>query len=320
MITYGEFFKKLRVQRGFQISEVYGGILSRTSAYRFEHGNGEVSAEKLGQLLYNIGIFSLDEFTFLYNQFNHLPPQNIDMYTSTLITEDDLSSPESIARSKSMAFYNQYKNSSKKEEKFYAYLVHYNCLVNWQPEFNPPKEFELEYKFMQDYLLNIESWGLRELENFGFLSGCFDSKTRRILLPRFKANFHRYQGYFSDWADHYATNLVNYAINTASKKDYQDLPSELIDITKLMHEHPRLNWNIVHLIRYWYIQILTAAVQDDLSGLQEKYQRLIDYAASVPEVSDITGIYIEMTRKNVLEINQSLESKLSKIDAYFFRR
>lgn len=314
MATYGETFKDLRIQRGFQVMEVYGGIISRTTAYRFESGENQISIENLTPLLYNIGIFSVDEFLFLHNQRNQLPPQNLDLYVSKLMQEDS-----AVVFSKSngttMAFYQQYKDSSKKEERFYAYLVHYNILTSWQQELSLPPEFNHEYQFMQNYLLQIESWGLRELENFGFLSGCFDRETRRLLLPRFKSNFLRYQDYFSDWANHYMLNLVNYSMNTSHRQDFQDLPEELVAIQELMENNPRLNWYTVHLIRYLHLQILVAAVQGNKQELVLKLERLIAYQKAVPEVANIAVFYVDHTRKKIKQINAKLAAEIELSDS-----
>ena len=65
MENIGITVKRIREDKGFLSKETYEGILSRSTAYRFEKDVAKVTLKQLQDILKRLNIFSLDEFVFL---------------------------------------------------------------------------------------------------------------------------------------------------------------------------------------------------------------------------------------------------------------
>lgn len=85
MEDFGITVKELRESRGFMIKEVYTGVIGRTTAYRFERGTTTISTTNLLKILYNIGIYSMDEFLFFHQKRCKNHTYDLDKFLTQLI-------------------------------------------------------------------------------------------------------------------------------------------------------------------------------------------------------------------------------------------
>ncbi|MFC6293927.1 helix-turn-helix domain-containing protein [Lactiplantibacillus daoliensis] len=68
----GVTIKQLRLAKGLTQAGVYGGIVSRSFASRFESGHNDISASKLFEILDNLAV-SVDEFRFIHQHYQPSP-------------------------------------------------------------------------------------------------------------------------------------------------------------------------------------------------------------------------------------------------------
>lgn len=74
----GVTIRKLRLAKGLPQAAIYGGIVSRSFASRFESGQNDISASKLFEILDNLAV-SVDEFRFIQQ---HYQPSALDQALS----------------------------------------------------------------------------------------------------------------------------------------------------------------------------------------------------------------------------------------------
>ncbi|AVK61811.1 hypothetical protein C5Z25_08475 [Lactobacillus sp. CBA3605] len=72
MKTLGLTVKQIRLDKGFSQKEIYTGIVSRSFATRFEHGQHDIAATKLFAILDNLGV-SVDEYRFIAQHYQSSP-------------------------------------------------------------------------------------------------------------------------------------------------------------------------------------------------------------------------------------------------------
>ncbi|TXK47388.1 helix-turn-helix transcriptional regulator [Lactococcus sp. dk322] len=195
MDKFGVTLRQLRESRGMKASDIYSGIISRTTAFRFEGGKTNISTGKLLEILYRVGIDSFDEFLFFHEQLFDNTSRSLNKLLKQVIHEQGIKI-KTTKHKKSLEFYEMYKESKHKEEVFLAYVAHYDYLINQSDLFNQTnyhsqilKDYEKEWDDAARYLLSIETWSFRELDWFSFMSGCFDKELRITLLKSFKKIF-----------------------------------------------------------------------------------------------------------------------------------
>lgn len=160
MENYGATVKKIREDKGILIKELYKGILSRTTAYRFENDFSSVNISELNKIIKALEMISSSEFFYLHDVLTKKHNVSIDLALSEITNKE----VERENKSDVYQFYKQFKDSKNKEEKFYAYVAHLEYMLNSFPVVDSlPLEFQHEYAFVEHYLIEIDTWTLKEL-------------------------------------------------------------------------------------------------------------------------------------------------------------
>ncbi|WP_311407838.1 hypothetical protein [Liquorilactobacillus uvarum] len=306
MNNFGITVKSLREKRGFQIKEVYSGVIGRTTAFRFEKGETNISTQKLLKVLYNMGIYSMDEFLFFYEQgkdnvFNN----DLDKHLTHIMQEEERNI-KSKKHVRVFDFYKKYENSKKKEEKFLAYAAHFDYLINQNENIGKKlrltgvlKEFQLQWDYIERYLLDIETWSFRELDWFPFLSGCFHEEARPLLLARFKKNFKELKGYYEHWEKHYSNNLINYLMNSVYMGYYGELEEDMKEVDYCYQMYPELRWELSQRCRVLYIKVIIAGLKQNIDQIKKNYLELTEIEKIMGKDNELMEFYLEDSLKKI---------------------
>ncbi len=313
MEYFGVTIKELREKRGFQIKEVYSGVVGRSTAFRFERGTTNISTKKLLEVLYNIGIYSMDEFLFFHQKRINEPSKDLDKYLAQLMHKEGLNI-KSKKHDQVLGFYEEFKNSKKKEEKFLAYAAHFDYLTNQEENMgkNIPiaeilKEYQDQWEYIENYLLEIESWSFRELDWFPFLSSCFHKENRPLLLARFKKNFKELRDYYENWERHYINNLINYLMNSVYMGYYDELEKDISEIDKYFEIYSELQWELSQRCRILYIKIIIAGKERRMDIIRKNYEQLSKISNVLPKNNELMDFYLEDSLRKVKEIFPDLD-------------
>lgn len=299
MEEYGKVIKIIRQQKGFLIKEVYSGILGRTTAYRFEQGTTNISTKKLQKVLKALGINSMDEFFYLYGRITGTQEPSVDKILNLILQREPLSFNHNNHQA-TLDFYLQHKNSKNREEQFYALLAHLDYYQNGtSPTIKFPEAFPKESKFMNDYLLSIESWTLRELDVFPFISICFTKEIRPLLMERFKKNFMSYRDYLEKWEIEYANHLINYVQISILIGYYEDLQEDIGEIEKLFDNYPKLHLYLLHKIRLLYLQTMRDAYFHKQLEVNCDIHKLQEIVKVLPENKELIAFYLDVLKTEI---------------------
>lgn len=261
MENYGLTVKKIRQQKGFRMKEIYEGLLGRTTSYRFEQGTTAIATHKLLQILQLLNV-EMAEFFFLHSQYTQDVPRTIEQKLSAIISEENFT--DTAAQKAALTqFYEYYHRSERPQERFYAGIAHVNLLANFEQRVVLPAEFQAEYDFLAQYLLQTETWTLNELNLFSFVSFCFDEAVTGQLLAQFRKGYPHYQGFNNNWLDDYVNNLLNFALSQLLVDHFHYLRETTREVRQLFTENSGLNLALQHVLRLQLLETFLAALDDN---------------------------------------------------------
>lgn len=295
----GATIKKLREEKGFTVKEVYTGVVSRTTAYRFENDFTDIGFSNLREITHRLNISSLDELVYLRNKWFTVT-EGDDSLLSAVNKEITMHQTQAYdPKWENVSIYQQFKDSPNSKERFYAYLIHFVALLNmWhvdQDIVTFPSEFTAEYQFMQQYLLKMTTWTKDELEIFPVIGCFFEPTSRTVLLKRFKVNYAKYHEHIGQsWYDSYINHLLNYAlsINTYDKQPatYVEIDQIVSEINALYDKQPDLKLNLINYQRLILLNGIVGATNQDYQRVAlsfEMFQQLKTFFGTNIGVFDV---------------------------------
>lgn len=170
-------------------------------------------------------------------------------------------------------FYLKYKDSKKKEERFYAYLIHLLATIDRIDAQTSEVNTE-EMKFMEDYLMQMETWTLKEMNNASIILPMLADDIRPLFLSRFKKNYQNYRDFEEDWSFKYANHLLNYALIQLLFDRYEEALSLVPDLQTLVKEHPSLQGRLVITLRLSQLELIAAVFREDDDFIRSETQRI----------------------------------------------
>lgn len=275
MENIGITVKRIREDKGFLSKETYEGILSRSTAYRFEKDVAKVTLKQLQDILKRLNIFSLDEFVFLRRKW-HLELAQEDTLLSEYNAVNTARAHDLVGSSElTLAFYQKYKDDRRKQAKYYAYLVHIDYLITTiqfdEMLMHRLLAYEAEYQYVHQYLITSKEWTLAELEAFPIVSWAFAGPTKEVGYQRFKTNFKKYQAFYEVdiWANKYIKGLLYYFIGQIHMEDYDELVLHLDDLDQIYQEMPQLKINnVLNYSMYLFLCGIRSAYLKDMPTAQ----------------------------------------------------
>lgn len=279
MEYFGTTVKKIREDKGFLSKEVYEGILSRSTAYRFEKDAANVTFSQLREILNRLNIFSLDEFVFLRRSW----------FSSSEVEDELFVEYKAIiygrTPQRSLAFYEKYKNDERDQAKYYAYLVHIDYLIKTlrfeDDIISLLPIYKEEFSYIQNRLLGIAEWTMAELEAFPVASWIFDNTAKKILYRHCKNNFKKYRSFYemNMWENKYIKLLLYYFIGQIYTGEYQELATDLKDLDVMYQNNNYLKLND---LQNYCLYLFTCGVRS---------ASMLDFTAAQQYLSQFTKIH-----------------------------
>ncbi|EGP4760172.1 transcriptional regulator [Enterococcus faecium] len=266
MEKYGLTARRIRIDKGLLMKEVYGGIVGRTFAYRFERGEVNLALEDFLSVLDNLELENPDEFFFLHYGEKYRGQKSF-------LKEIAEETQRFQHVEKEPKFYLKYKDSKKKEERFYAYLIHLLATIDRIDAQTSEVNTE-EMKFMEDYLMQMETWTLKEMNNASIILPMLADDIRPLFLSRFKKNYQNYRDFEEDWSFKYANHLLNYALIQLLFDRYEEALSLVPDLQTLVKEHPSLQGRLVITLRLSQLELIAAVFREDDDFIRSETQRI----------------------------------------------
>lgn len=314
METYGKTVRVLREQRGFLLKEVYQGIVGRSTAFRFERGQTTIATAKLRKIVAALGFSSMDEFFYYHDkqQGHKRVPLEKELSQRMKAVGYRIQTGERAAVA---AFYEEYKDSRKKDERFLAYAAHFDVLTNgsavrlkeqdWQTLLAPYAE---EWRFISQYLVEIETWSFRELDWFAFLSSCFEPALRKILRQRYQQKMLALKDFYDDWARNYYNNLINFEMNSIFIGDTADVTQNLNEIEAVFEQDQTLQWELMQRCRILYLRVVMAGLENQPEAFQRYYDKLAAARIFFTGENELLEFYLEQSLRVIL-LNGTAEER-----------
>jgi hypothetical protein len=243
---------------------VYGGVVGRTHAYRFEKGEVNLSLEAFLTVLDNLQMESPDEFFFLHYGEPYRNKRKFMAEVESFVTYPT-DEPE---------FYLKYKDSKNREERFFAYLIHLSAIVERHIYEENSLNIE-EIVYMKNYLLRMETWTKYEMDAASTLIPVLPDVIRPMFLERFRHNYQKYKNYEQRWAEEYAGHLLNYSLVQAVYFKRFDESIELLpELQQLMIEYPYLEGMLYISMRVRLLTLIEGVLKGDDAFVESETERI----------------------------------------------
>lgn len=169
MNNLGKYFKKFRESRHLTLKNIANESLSMAQLSRFENGTSDLTISKFLYSLNELNI-SLEEFMYAVNNYKMSPLNEL------LLKINEYSTTRNDKALKKLL--NTQQNITDKNKKLSNILIQI-CLYDLSGE-NLYTEEDIRY--LSDYLLSIDDWGMYELLLFSNSMKAMNHQTRMILL------------------------------------------------------------------------------------------------------------------------------------------
>ncbi|RRK10827.1 XRE family transcriptional regulator [Lactiplantibacillus garii] len=276
MEKLGVTVHQIRLAKGLTQQEVYGGIVSRSFANRFEHGQNDIGASKLFMVLDNLGV-SADELRFI--QRGYQPTELDQALAQTRAYYEQLNFPALAT------WVREHRNSPTAHEQLVA---SYNNLLLRAYD-HKHVQLTPTTQVVYDHLLNTETWTLQELKLIDALVPLIASKEGLAALSQLTAKVEKNcRHYLTRWGDPWRTYeiLLDY-YGTLFQVDlnYQNFAAAKRIKVKLDYVAPAsLTWD-GRLVRQIWLGIWALffgdaaagqATIDEVLALERRYRPTID--------------------------------------------
>lgn len=158
MENLGFIFRNIRLDRNYSLSEVSEGILSASFLSKFERGDSDISLSKFYLLLERLNV-TMEEFSFISNDYK---PTQIEVLMRNVRVAYENNNLKLLIK------FEQVELEKLKKYNFKSYK--YNAIMIRALAHDLDKDIEIkntDIKSLNNYLFNIENWGLYEIMLFG---------------------------------------------------------------------------------------------------------------------------------------------------------
>jgi Rgg/GadR/MutR family transcriptional activator len=265
----GEIIKKIRLDKGISPYNVYNGIMTKSSYWRFENEGAQTSFESVYQFLRRLNI-SFDEF------MNELPGINYLVFDELLQRQEKYFNSKNIEELTKLSneFKNLYENTkSLRYKHFHATTEILICRIRKE------KYKKKDVEPLQDYLMKCEMWTYYEIRLLVTIMFVFDYEVVPILFESAYSRIKDYSHIYHSWNEEIIL-LINFMSLCIQNKDDNNL-------RKLMM---RMNDEIVLSEKSTYNRILIKWAKAIIFAYFEKDEIYIKQANEAIEVFS----YLEM--------------------------
>lgn len=190
MQTYGEVIRYIRTNKGLTQKEVYLNIISKSYAIEFEKGNHDISLRLLEQILDRL-MMEIDEFFYIYRGYK---PSNHDEFIDKYSKAGNNNDLEALIK--------LYQELHQREDLISkVHLAEVRSRIRLMKHFNLTCTFEKNVILAEDietitnYLNNLQSWTLQEMQLFTNTLDYIDYDQKDILFKTLIKSMKKYEAY-----------------------------------------------------------------------------------------------------------------------------
>ncbi|RZI49310.1 Rgg/GadR/MutR family transcriptional regulator [Lactococcus kimchii] len=167
---FGEVYRLFRKSKNFTQKEAAGNDISPNELSNFENGKAMLGADKFFQILQNINVNSF-EFQYTYNSY--LEARDLllfDVEVTDAYRHNNISKLKSILKKLT-----QLSSQNPQKKKYLLDRINVQAVLSiLSPDFPMPLA---DRRYIQNYLLQIDEWGLYDIILLGRCASIFDLKT-----------------------------------------------------------------------------------------------------------------------------------------------
>lgn len=190
MPSYGETIRKIRLDKGISQKALYTGILSKSYAIEFEKGKHEISLKRIEQILDQL-IVPLDEFLFIYRGYSLSEKEWFSARYAEYGNSNNLTGLYSLLKE-----YEHRKDSFSEIRS-----AEIRSRIRQLNEFNQERHYKKsailveDQLIIQQYLSNLESWTLHEIQLFANTLDFIDYQQKATYFKALTPSFEKYRNY-----------------------------------------------------------------------------------------------------------------------------
>ncbi len=226
-MNFGPKIREIRISKGYAQKVIYHNIISKSYAIEFEKGKHSIATTLLIEILDRLSM-DIDEFLFIDKGYLLSDYSSYIYRLSKYSNTHDLNSLNELLESYAG------KNGPIDQLRFAEIRCRIQAIKNYQKvgRFDGSATIDEDRKTIQDYLVKIETWTLREIQFFGNTVEFLDFDQHFLLFKNLSKSFPLYVEY-DKGREIFCAMLVN-VITQAIRNGSYDYAEVLIYQLKLL--------------------------------------------------------------------------------------
>jgi len=226
-MEFGPKVREIRQKKGFSQKETYNGVISKSYSIEFEKGNHKISTDLLIEILDRLSM-DIDEF-FYINRGYLLNP-----YSDYIYRLSNYSNFHDAAALKNMLTEYEAFDDIVNQVRCAEIRCRIRMIENIKEtgKFDPAVILKEDRQTIQEYLINIETWTLQEVQLFGNTIEFLEFSTHFELFRNLSKSLTLYMEY-DKGREIFCAMLIN-LITQSIKHDYLDYAEVLNQQLRLL--------------------------------------------------------------------------------------
>ncbi|MFQ7236018.1 MAG: Rgg/GadR/MutR family transcriptional regulator [Enterococcus hulanensis] len=264
-MEFGPKVREIRQKKGFSQKETYNGIISKSYSIEFEKGNHKISTDLLIEILDRLSM-DIDEF-FYINRGYLLNP-----YSDYIYRLSNYSNFHDAAALKKMLTEYEAFDDIVNQVRCAEIRCRIRMIENIKEtgKFDPAVILKEDRQTIQEYLINIETWTLQEVQLFGNTIEFLEFSTHFELFRNLSKSLTLYMEY-DKGREIFCAMLIN-LITQSIKHDYLDYAEVLNQQLRLLSTNYK---EFFHKTISFYFEKVISFKRGSGSDYQEAEQILL---------------------------------------------
>lgn len=264
-MEFGPKVREIRQKKGFSQKETYNGIISKSYSIEFEKGNHKISTDLLIEILDRLSM-DIDEF-FYINRGYLLNP-----YSDYIYRLSNYSNFHDAAALKKMLTEYEVFDDIVNQVRCAEIRCRIRMIenINETGKFDPAVILKEDRQTIQEYLINIETWTLQEVQLFGNTIEFLEFSTHFELFRNLSKSLTLYMEY-DKGREIFCAMLIN-LITQSLKHDYLDYAEVLNQQLRLLSTNYK---EFFHKTISFYFEKVISFKRGNRSDYQEAEQILL---------------------------------------------
>lgn len=264
-MEFGPKVREIRQKKGFSQKETYNGIISKSYSIEFEKGNHKISTDLLIEILDRLSM-DIDEF-FYINRGYLLNP-----YSDYIYRLSNYSNFHDAAALKKMLTEYEAFDDIVNQVRCAEIRCRIRMIENIKEtgKFDPAVILKEDRQTIQEYLINIETWTLQEVQLFGNTIEFLEFSTHFELFRNLSKSLTLYMEY-DKGREIFCAMLINLTTQSI-KHDYLDYAEVLNQQLRLLSTNYK---EFFHKTISFYFEKVISFKRGSRSDYQEAEQILL---------------------------------------------